>query len=105
MQDDVDTPYGICLTGTVDNERHSNNEEEEDEDKEDEEEENEDEEKDKKEDDGKEPETIGQGEIVSTSPDDVDIMVHDKPILLPEQGQELHKLTPWPQPLAQATQP
>jgi len=40
-----------------------------------EEEEDEDEEEDKDEDDGKEPRTIGQGEMVNTSADGVDNMV------------------------------
>jgi hypothetical protein len=50
------------------------------------------------EDDGKEPRTFGQGEMVNTSADDVDTMVDDRPILLPEQGQEMRK--PRPQPAA-----
>jgi len=88
-------------------ERDGDDEKEEDEKKEDEEEEevDEDEEEDKDEDDGKEPRTIGQGEIVNTSADDVDIMVDDQPIVLPEQCQEMRKHTPWPQPPASAPRP
>ena len=43
------------------------------------EEEDEDEEEDKDEDDGKEPWTIGQGEMVDISADDADTMVDDEP--------------------------
>ena len=62
--------------------------------KEDEEVEKEDEEEDKDEDHGKEPRMIGQGEMVKSSPDDVDTMVDDPPIVLPEQGQEMRENTP-----------
>jgi hypothetical protein len=70
------------------------------------EEEDEDEEEDKDVDDGKEPRTIGQGEMVNTSGDDADTMVDDEPTVLPEQrrdmgqGQEMREHTPWPQPPA-----
>ena len=80
MEDDVDTPDGIGLDGEVDMERYGDDEVEEDEQEEDEEEEED-------EDDGKEPWTIGQGEMVNTSADDVDPMVDDQPTMLPEQGQ------------------
>jgi hypothetical protein len=104
MEDDVDSPDGVDLDGDVDMERDGDDEEEEDEKKEDEEEEvvDEDEEEDKDEDDGIEPRTIGQGEMVNTSADDVDTMVDDQPIVLPEQCQEIHEHTPRPQPLASA---
>jgi hypothetical protein len=69
------------------------------------EEEDEDEEEDQDEDDGKEPRTLGQGEMVNTSADDVDTMVDDQPIVLPEQGQEIRKHTPRPQPLAPGPRP
>jgi hypothetical protein len=55
----------------VDMERDGDDEVEEDEEKDDEEEGDEDE------DDGKEPRTIGQGEMVNTSADNVDTMVDD----------------------------
>ena len=58
------------------------------------EEEDEDEEEDQDEDDGKEPQTIGQGEMVNTSADDVDTIIDDQPIVLPEQGQEMREHTP-----------
>jgi hypothetical protein len=83
----------------VDNKRHSDNGEEEDEDEEDEEKEEEEEEE---EEDGKEPETIGQGEIVNTSAKDANTMVDDMQISLSEQGRELHTLTLRPQPLEPA---
>jgi hypothetical protein len=99
MEDDVDAPDGVDLDGDVDMERDGDDEEEEDEKKEDEEEE----EVDEDEDDGKEPRTIGQGEMVNTSADDVDTMVDDQPIVLPEQGQEMRE--PRPQPPAPAPRP
>jgi hypothetical protein len=101
MEDDVDAPDGVDLDGDVDMERDGDDEEEEDEKKEDEEEE----EVDEDEDDGKEPRTIGQGEMVNTSADDVDTMVDDQPIVLPEQCQEMREHTPRPQPPAPAPQP
>jgi hypothetical protein len=45
----------------------------------------EDEEEDK--DNGKEPRTIGQGEMVNTSADDADGMVDDEPTVLTEHDQ------------------
>jgi len=107
MKDDVDAPDSIDLDGNVDMERDGDDEEEEDEKKEDEEEEvvDEDEEDDKNEDDGKEPRTIGQGEMVNTSADDVDTMVDDQPIVLPEQCQEMPEHAPQSQPPAPAPRP
>jgi len=107
MEDDVDAPDGVNLDGDVDMERDGDDVEEEDEKKEDEEEEvvDEDEEEDKDEDDGKEPRTIGQGEMVNTSADDVDTMVEDQPIVLPEQCQEMSEHTPRPQRPAPAPRP
>jgi len=60
---------------------------------------------DQDEDDGKEPWTVGQGEMVTTSADDVDTMVDNERISLPEHGQEMRAHTPWPQPLATALRP
>jgi len=108
MEDDVDAPDGVDLDGDVDMERDGDDDEEKDEEKEDEEvveEEDEDEEEDQDEDDGKEPRTIGQGEMVNRSADDVDTMVDNQPILLPEQGQEMREHTPWPQPLEPRPRP
>jgi len=113
---------GVDSDSDVDMERDGDHEEEEDEEEENEkkedeeeeeeeeeeekkEEEEEDEEEDKDEDDGKEPRTIGQGEMVNASADDVDTMVDDQPIVLPEQGQEMHKHTPRTQPPARAPRP
>jgi len=101
MEDDVDAPDGVHLDGDVDMERDGADDEEKDEEKEDEEvveEEDEDEEEDQDEDDGKEPWMLGQGEMVNISADDVDTMVDDKPIVLPEQGEEMREHTPRPQP-------
>jgi len=110
MEDDVDTPDGVDLDGDVDMERDGDyeeeeDEEEEDEEKEDEEEEEEEEEEDKDEDDAKEPRTIGQGEMVNTSADDVDTMVDNQRIVLPNQGQKMREHTPQPQPPAPAPRP
>jgi len=114
MEDDVDTPDCVDLDGDVDMERDGDNDEEEDEEEEDEEEEDEEkeddeveeeyevEEEDQDEDNGKEPWTIGQGEMVNTSADDADTMVENEPTVLPEQGQKMNEHTPRPQPLAPA---
>ena len=91
MEDDVDAPDSVDLDGDVAMERDGNDDVEEDEQEEDEEEEEE-------EDDGKEPRTIGQGEMVNSSVDNVDTMVDDQPIVLPEQGQLMREHTPRPQP-------
>jgi len=112
MEEDVDAPCAVDLGGDVNMERDGDNaeeedkveedEEEEDEEEEDEKEEDEDEEQDEDEDDGKEPRTIGQGEMVNESADDVDTMVDDQPIVLPEQVLEMREHTPRPQPPAPA---
>ena len=99
IEDDVDAPDGVDSDGDGDMERDSDDEVEEDEQEEDEEEEDEDE------DDGKEPRTIGQGEMVNTLADNVDTMVNDQPIVLPEQGQKMREHTPRPQPPAPASRP
>jgi hypothetical protein len=104
MEDDVDAPDGVDLDGDVDMERDGDDDEEEDEEKEDEEEveeEDEDEEEDQDEDDGKEPRTLGHGEMVNTSADNVDTIVDDQPIMLPEQ----REYTPLPQSPAPAPWP
>jgi len=90
-----------------DEEEEDEEEEEENEEEEEDEEEgkDEDEEEDEDEDDGKEPWTIGQEERVNSSADDVDTIVDDQPIVLPEPGQEICEYTPQPQPPAQAPQP
>jgi hypothetical protein len=82
----------------------SDGEDEEDEEEEDEKEEDEKEEEvvDEDEDNGKEPRTIGQGEMLNTSADDADTMVDDQPNVLSEQGQKLRDHTPRPQPPAPA---
>jgi hypothetical protein len=104
MEDDVDAQDGVDIDGDVDMERDGEDgEDEEEEDEKEEEVVDEDEEKD--EDNGKEPRTIGQGELVNTSADDVDTIVDDKPTVLPEQRQEMREHTPRPQPLAPAPRP
>jgi len=107
MQDDVYALDGVDLDGDGDMERDGDDAEEEDEKKEDEKEEevDEDEEENKDEDDGKEHRMIGQGEMVNTSADDVDTMVDNRPIVLPEQCHEMREHAPRPQPLAPAPRP
>jgi len=112
MKDDVDALDGVDLDSNVDMERDGDNdeegdEEEKDEEKEDEEEveEEDEEEEEEDKDDGKEPRTIGQGEIINTSADDVATMVDDQPIVLPEQVQELREHTTQPQRPAPAPRP
>ena len=85
--DDVVTPDGVEWDGNVDMERDGDDEEEEDaeEEDEDEEEEDKDEDEDEDVDDGKEPRTIGHGEMVNRSAYNVDTMVDDQPIEWPEQ--------------------
>ena len=91
MEVDADTTDGVALDGDVDKERYGDDEEEEDQ-----------EEDDEDDDDGKEPQMIGQEERTNTSADDVDTMVDNQPIVLPEQGEEMHEHTPLPQPPAPA---
>jgi hypothetical protein len=111
----------ICAAGEdvnapdrdVDMERDGDNDEEEDEEEEDEEKEDEqkvkeedvDEKEDEDEDDGKEPRTIGQGEMVNTLADDADTMIDNEPAMLPKQGQEMREHNLQPQPPAPAPQP
>jgi len=93
----VDTRCAVDSDGDVDMEWDGDDDQEEDE-----EEKDVDEEKDEDEDDGKEPWTIGQGEIVNISADDVDLMVDNQPITLHDQAQEMGWHTPRPQPRAPA---
>jgi len=105
MVDDVDTLCGIDLDGNLDMAWDGDDEEKEDEEEKDEEEEDKDEEEAEDEDDDKEPRTIGLGEMVNTLADDVDTMVEDQPIVLPEQTQDKREYTPRPQPLWHAPLP
>jgi len=113
IEDDVDARDSVDLDGDVDMVRDGDDEEEEDEEEDDKDEEDEkekeeeedEEDEDEDEDDGKEPRTIRQGEMVNSSADDVDTMVNDQRIVLPEQSQELRKHTPPPQPPAPAPRP
>jgi len=103
MEDDVCKTYGMDLDSDVDILSEGDHEEEEDpkeEDdvEEDEAEEDENEEEDEDEDDGKEPQTIAQGEMANSVADDVDTMVDDQPIILPDQGQQMWEHTSWRQP-------
>jgi len=110
VEDIVDALDGVHLDGDENMEmdvdvEEEQDEEEQDEEKEDKEEENQDEEEDKDEDDGKEPRMIGQGESVNTFADNVDTMVDNQPIVLPEQDQVICKYTQQPQPPASAPLP
>jgi hypothetical protein len=115
MKDDVYAPDGVNLHGDVAMNRDGDDKEEEHEDEEEAKNQDEDEvvvvvdqdeeEEDKDEDDGKEPQTIGQGVMVNPLADDVDTMVDDHPILLPEQGQKICEHTGWPQPPASTPPP
>jgi hypothetical protein len=84
MENVVEAPYGVDLYSNVHMETDSDNEQEEDEDEEDEEEEDEEEDENVNVNDGKEPWTIGQGEMVNLSADNVDTMGDNQPIVLPE---------------------
>ena len=96
----MDAPDGLDLDGDVNMEWDGEDEEDEEEEDEKEEDEKEEEVVDEDEDIGKEPRTIGQGEMVNTSADDADTMVDDQPTVLPGQGQEMRDHTPRPQPPA-----
>jgi hypothetical protein len=104
MEHDVDAPDVVDLDCNVAMEKES--EDEEDEEEEDEKEkEVVDEAEEEDEDNGKEPLTIGQGEMVNTSADDAYTMVDDKPTVQPGQGQEARKHTHPPHPLVCAPRP
>jgi len=117
MEDDVDAPDDVDLNGDVNIGRDDDDETEEDKEEEDEkeeevvmeedeeEEEDEDQDEDEDEDNGKEPWTIGPGEMVNTSADDVDTMVDDQPTVLPEQGHVMREHTSWPQCQVPAQRP
>jgi hypothetical protein len=105
LDPDLDAPDVVDLDGDVDMERDGEDEEDEEEEDEKEEDEKEEEVVDEDENNGKEPRTIGQGEMVNTSADDADTMVDDQPTVLPQQGQEMCEHTPWPQPPAPAPRP
>jgi hypothetical protein len=94
MPEGVHVLDGIVLDSDVDREWDIDDDNQEDEEEEDEGEENKDEEEDEDEDDGKEPQMIGQGKMVNTTPDDVDSKVDDQPIVLSEKGQNIHDRTP-----------
>jgi hypothetical protein len=111
MEDDVNAPDGVDLDGNVDFRRHSEDEEDEEEEDAKEEDEkkkvvvDENEEESEHEENGKQPRTIGQGEIVNSSADDVDSMVDNQPTVLPEQSKEMRKHNLRPQPPAPARWP
>jgi hypothetical protein len=94
-EDVVDAPDGIDLVGDVNRDWDSDDKSEQDEEVEDEEnqereqeeeEEDENEEEDHDDDYGKEPQTIGQGEMVNSSAHNVDTIEDNQPTVFPEQG-------------------
>jgi len=95
----VDVLHSIVIYGDVEMKMDGHNELEEDQQEDDREEEDEDQ------DDCKVPRTIGQEEMGNISAYDVDIMVADHTIMLPEQGQEMHQHTPQPKTPQPHTQP
>ena len=104
----MDTPHSVDLDGDMDMETDGEDQEdveEQDEKEEEEVDEDEEEDEDEDEDDGKEPRTIGQGEMVNTSADDADTMVDNQPTVRPEHGQEMGEHTSRPQPPAPAPRP
>jgi hypothetical protein len=103
IEDHVDAPDGVDLNGDGDMERDCKDEEDEEEEDDKEEEEVVDEDEDV--DNGKEPRTIGHGEMLNSSADDADTMVDCQPTMLSNQGQEMCKHTPRQQPLAPAPLP
>jgi hypothetical protein len=106
MEDDVEAPDGVDLDGDVDMERHGEDEEDEmEEDEKEEEVMGQNQEEDEDEDNGKEPRTIGQGEMVNTSADDSHTVVDDHYTVLPEQAREMPEHTLRPQPGAPAPRP
>jgi len=98
MENDVDAPDNISFDGNADTEREGDDEAEEDEVEKYVEEEDEQEEQDIDVDDGKEPRMFAQGDMVNTSADDVDTMADNYPVVLPEEGQEMHEQAPQTQP-------
>jgi hypothetical protein len=109
MEDDLDAPDSVDLEGDVDMERDTDDEEDEEEENEQEEDKMEevvvDEDEEEDEDNGKEPRMTGQGEMVNTSVDNADTMVNAEPTVVPDQGQNMGKHNPRPQPLASAPRP
>jgi len=106
MEDDVNEPDGVDLNGDADTRRDSGDEEVEDEHEEDEDEvEDTDEEEDKDEDDRKKPRTISQEDMVNTSADNVETMVDNQSIVVPEQRHGMRIHTPRLQPPAPAPWP
>jgi hypothetical protein len=117
----VDAPVCAELDGDVDIERDGNDEEEGDKDDGDEEEEHkkeegevveneeeeiEDEENEEEdEDNSNEPWTISQAQMGNTSDDNVETMVGDQAIMLPDEGQMMSEPTAQQQPLAPAPWP
>jgi C1A family cysteine protease len=100
MQDDLDPPDGGELDGNFDTGQVTADKTEEVEEEEEEMAQHENEGED--DDNGKEPQTIGQAGMVNTSAENVGNWVDDQPILLPEQGQEMYKHSPWLQSQAPA---
>jgi hypothetical protein len=102
FEDDGVAPHSIDLPCDVNMDTNFVTDYEEEKEEEEEQEEDVDKEKDVNEDDGKEPQTIGQGEMVNSSADAVDTSIDYQPGMIHKQGEEMCVHTPWPDPLLPA---
>ena len=108
MHNDVDALYGVDLEGNVAMEIDGHNNKSEDEKKAEDQEqkiennEGEEQEENENEDDAKVPRTSGQRDMVNSAAIHIYTVTDDQPIMVAEQGQEMHTHTPWPQPPASA---
>jgi hypothetical protein len=91
IEDNVNSPDSFDIDGDVHIDSDGGDDAEEDAEEEDivEQDEEQVENKDENEDDSKEPRTISQGEMVNTSADDVDTIVDNQLISLPDQSQQM----------------
>jgi hypothetical protein len=102
LEDDGEAPHSIDLPGDVNMETNFVTDYEEEEEEEEEQEEDVDKETDVNEDVGKEPQTIGQEEMVNSSADAVDTTIDYQPVIIRKQGEEMCEHTPWQEPLLPA---
>jgi len=102
LEDDGEAPHSIDLPGDVNMETKFVTDYEEEDEEEEEQEEDVDKEKDVNEDDGKEPQTIGQEEMVNSSAHNVDTTSDHQAIMIRKQGKEMCEQTSWSEPLLPA---
>jgi hypothetical protein len=102
FEDDGEAPHSIDLPGDVNMETNFVTDYEEEEEEEEEQEEDVDKEKGVNGDDGKEPQTIGQEEMVNSSVHDVDTTIDYQPIMIRKQGEEMGEHTSWSEHLLPA---